>query len=192
MSDAREISRDYKGTLAPLPGVYVLDPVHTFAEFVTQHLVIGHVQGRFDRVNGKADIAEDPALSSLEVSIETASVSTHNAKRDEDLRSPRFFDVEKFPAMTYESAKIVAELDGRWTVEGRLTIRDVTQLVPLSVNITGIIEDPQGDVRVGIHAHAKASRRDFGLLADLEQESGGILVGKDVLITVYAEALRQK
>src|SRR5689334_1924834 len=111
MSDARKISRDYMGTLAPLPGVYVLDPVHTFAEFVTQHLVVGHVRGRFDQVNGKADIADiadDPALSSLEVSIDTASVSTHNAIRDADLRSPRFFDVDKFPAMRYESAKIVA------------------------------------------------------------------------------------
>ena len=192
MRDARELSRVYKGMLIPLPGVYILDPVHTFAEFVTQHLVVGHVQGRFDQVNGKADIAEDPALSSLEVSIETASVSTHNAKRDEDLRSPRFFDVAKFPTMTYGSAKFVAELDGLWTVEGRLTIRDVTQPVPLSVNLTGIIEDPQGDVRVGIHAHATVSRRDFGLLTDLERESGGILVGKDVTITVFAEALRQK
>ena len=123
-------------------------------------------------------------MSSLEVSIETASISTHYAKRDEDLRSPRFFHVEKFPTMAYRSTTIVAELDGQWTVEGNLTIRDVTLPVPLSVRLTGIVDDPSGNIRVGIHAHAQVSRRDFGLLADLERESGGMLLGKDVVITV--------
>jgi polyisoprenoid-binding protein YceI len=192
MSDTNTTSRIFKGRLIPLPGVYMLDPVHTFAEFMTQHLVVGHVRGRFDDLTGKVTLAEETTLSSLEVSIETASVSTHHAKRDEDLRSPRFFDVEKFPTMTYRSTAIVAELDGQWTVEGTLTIRDVSVHVPLSVRITGIIDDPMGNVRVGIHAHAQASRRDFGLLADLERESGGMLLGKDVDITVDAEALLQK
>lgn len=192
MSDTRAISRVFNGTLVPLPGVYVLDPVHTFAEFVTQHLVAGHVRGRFDQTTGQATIAEDPTLSSLEVSVQTASISTHHGRRDEDLRSPRFFDVENFPTMTYRSSRIVAELDGRWTVEGHLTIRNVTQPVSLLMTISGIVEDPQGNVRVGIHSHAQVSRRDFGLLADLEQESGGVMMGKDVAISVYAEALRQR
>jgi len=192
MSDTTTTSRIFKGTLIPLPGVYTLDPAHTFAEFMTQHLVVGHVRGRFDELTGKITIAEDPTLSSLEVSIETTSVSTHNAKRDEDLRSSRFFHVEKFPTMTYQSTTIAAELDGQWTIEGTLTIRDVSVPVPLSVRITGIIDDPMGNVRVGIHARAQASRRDFGLLADLERESGGMLLGKDVVITVDAEALLQK
>lgn len=192
MSDTKTTSRIFNGTLSPLPGVYTLDPVHTFAEFITQHLVVGHVRGRFDVLTGKFTIAEDPTLSSLEVSIETTSISTHNAKRDEDLRSPRFFHVEKFSTMTYRSTTIVAELDGHWTVEGKLTIRDVTLPVPLSVRITGIIDDPSGNIRVGIHALAQVSRRDFGLLADLERESGGMMLGKDVVITVDAEALLQK
>lgn len=192
MSDAGAIWQVFHGTLVPLPGVYVLDPVHTFAEFVAQHLVVGHVRGWFDQTTGQATIAEDPTLSSLEVSIQTAGVSTHHPRRDDDLRSPRFFNVEKFPTMTYRSSRIVAELDGRWTVEGHLTIRDVTQPVPLLLKITGIIEDPRGNVRVGIHAQAQVNRRDFGLLADLEQESGGVMMGKDVAISVYAEALRQQ
>ena len=137
-------------------------------------------------------IAEDPTLSSLDVSIETASVSTHNAQRDADLRSPRFLHVEQFPFMTYRSTGIVGELDGHWTVDGTLTIRDVALPVPLAAHFTGIIADPSGNTRVGIHAHARASRHAFGLLADLERESGGVMVGKDIVITVYAEALLQR
>ena len=93
-----------------------------------------------------------PRRAFSEVSIETASISTHNAKRDEDLRSPRFFHVEKFPTMKYRSATIVTELDGHWTAEGTLTIRDVSVNVSLSVRITGIIDDSSGNIRVGIHA----------------------------------------
>lgn len=189
MSDTTTTSRIVNGALVPLPGVYTLDPVHTFTEFTTQHLVIGHVRGRFDDTAGTFTVAEDPAQSTLEVTIATSSVSTHNPNRDADLRSPRFFDAEKFPTMTYRATTIVAQLDGYWTIPGQLTIRDVTILVPLTANITGIKDDPQGDIRVGIHAHALASRRDFGLLADIERESAGVIVGKDILISVYSEAI---
>lgn len=192
MPDVSTPSRIFNGTAIPLPGVYTLDPVHTFAEFVTQNLVVGHVGGRFDRVTGKATVADDPALTSLEVTIETASVNTHNATRDEDLRSPRFFAVEEFPTITYRGSKIVVEPEGRWTVAGELTIRDVTVPVPVAMRITGIITDPMGKVRVGLHAHAQISRRDFGLLADIEREGGGVVIGKDIAFTVYAEALHQE
>jgi len=192
MKEINTSSRIFNGTLSPLPGVYTLDPVHTFAEFTTQHLVVGRVRGRFDELTGTCTIAEDPTQSSLEVSIKTTSISTHNTKRDEDLRSPRFFHVDEFPTLTYRGAKIVAELDGHWTVEGNLTIRNVTLPTPLSVRITGIVDDPFGNIRVGIQALAQVSRRDFGLLADLERENGGVLLGKDVVITVEAEGLLEK
>jgi polyisoprenoid-binding protein YceI len=191
MSDTRTASRIFNGTLFLLPGVYTLDPAHTFAEFTAQHLVVGHVWGRFDSTTGQVTITEDPTLSSLAVSIETGSISTHNTTRDEDLRSPRFFDVDKFPTMTFHSTGIIPELDGQWTVEGELTIRDITRPVSLSVNITGLIIDPSGKVRVGIRVHAQAARRDFGLLADLEQESGGATYGKDISISVATELLLQ-
>ncbi|MBF6612211.1 MAG: YceI family protein [Chloroflexi bacterium] len=185
-------SRTFNGTLFPLPGVYNLDPAHTFAEFTAQHLVVGHVRGRFDRTTGEVTIAEDPTLSSLTISIETASVSTHNAKRDEDLRGPRFFDVEKFPIMTFHSTAVIPELDGNWTVQGELTVRDVTLPVSLTVAITGVILDSKGNVRAGIRAHVQVSRRDFGLLADLEQETGGSKYGRDVYINVDTEILLQE
>ena len=94
--------------------------------------------------------------------------------------------------MTYRSTSIVAELDGKWTVTGNLTIRDITHPVPVSVRITGIVDDPWGNIRVGIQAFAQVNRKDFGLLADLERESGGILLGKDVFITIESEGLLQK
>lgn len=192
MESANAISRVFNGMLAPLPGVYRLDSAHTFVDFRTQHLVVGHVRGRFDSVTGSATITSDFVVSTLEVTIETASVSTHNAMRDEDLRSARFFDVEQFPIMRYRGTSVTPEFDGRWSVDGTLMIRQVTLSVPLSLFITGIVEDPMGNIRVGVHATAQASRKAFGLLTDLERESGGVLLGKDIFISVDAEALLQK
>ncbi|HEY8312350.1 MAG TPA: YceI family protein [Gemmatimonadaceae bacterium] len=191
MGSANTIARIFNGALFPLPGVYQLDSTHTFVDFRTQHLVIGHVRGRFDEVAGRSVVPEDPTQSTYEVTIATASVSTHNAKRDEDLRSPRFFDAERFPTMTYRGASVTPELDGRWTVTGMLTIGAVTLAVPLLGLFTGIVEDPMGNIRVGVHATAQASRKAFGLLTDLERESGGVLLGKDISITIDAEALLQ-
>jgi polyisoprenoid-binding protein YceI len=192
MSDTQVISRVFNGRAIPLAGIYALDPAHTFAEFVTQHLVIGRVRGRFDKVAGTATIAEDPYQSSLDVAIETASISTHNEQRDEDLRSARFFDVARFPTMTYRgSGGIIADVNGEWTIQGNLTIRDVTLAVPLTGRLMGIVVDPMGKVRAGLQGRAEVSRKDFGLLADLEREHGGLIVGKDVLISIDAEALRQ-
>lgn len=192
MGSANARSRTFNGALFPLPGVYALDSTHTFVDFRTQHLVIGHVRGRFDEVTGSATVAEDPTQTSLEVTISTASVSTHNAQRDEDLRSPRFFDATRFPTMIYRGTSAAPEFDGRWTIDGMLTIGAVTLAVPLSAFVTGILEDPMGNIRIGIHATAQASRKAFGLLADLERESGGILLGKDISITIDAEALLQR
>lgn len=192
MESIHDLSRIFNGAIFPLAGVYVLDSTHTFVDFRTQHLVVGHVRGRFDEVTGRAIIAEDPTQSSIEVTVATKSVSTHNAQRDEDLRSPRFFDVERLPTMIYRGTSAAPELDGRWTIAGTLTIGAVTLVVPLAVFVTGIVEDPMGNIRVAIHAIAQASRKAFGLLTDLDRESGGVLLGNDISMTIDAEALLQK
>ena len=178
------------GRLLPTSGLYALDPVHTFVSFRVQHLVVGQVVGRFDETHGTITLTDDPQLASLDVTVVTKGVSTHNAMRDEDLRSARFFNVAEYPTMTYRSAKVIAELEG-WTVDGSLTVRDVTRPVPLYAQITGPVEEDGGRVRFGIHAQANASRKDFGLLTDLERESGGLILRNDIVITIDAEALLQ-
>lgn len=181
----------FNNALFPSPGEYILDPVHSFAEFIAQHFIVGQVRGRFDLIEGKLVITDDPSQSSIEISIATATISTQNAVRDEDLRSVRFLDVEKFPIMTYRSTHFTPEPGGNWTVDGNLTIRDVTYLVSLAVSFCGIVNDPWGNTRAAFHGITKINRKDFGLLTDLDQETGGLLVGKDIVINFATEFLLQ-
>ncbi|NJD77696.1 MAG: YceI family protein [Candidatus Methanoperedens sp.] len=192
MSQTKKASQIYNGALFPIAGDYIIDPQHSFAGFIAQHLMVGQVRGSFHPLTGNIRIADDPALSSLEISIDTASINTHNATRDEDLRSERFLDVRKFPAMTYSSTAVTAEPRGHLTVEGELTIRDVTRPVSFDVVLNGIADDPWGNTRAAFEGSAKISRRDFGLMTDLMRETGGLLVGKDIVINIAAELLLKK
>lgn len=189
MNQAKKTPRLYNGALFPTAGDYTIDPVHSFVEFIAQHLMVGQIRGSFHPLTGNIKIADDPTLSSLDISIDTASISTHNEKRDEDLRSERFLDVRKFPTMTYRSTGVTAEPRGHLTVEGELTIRDVTRPVSIDVVFNGIVEDPWSNTRVAFNGSAKISRRDFGLMTDLMKETGGLLVGKDIVINIAAELL---
>jgi polyisoprenoid-binding protein YceI len=192
MEKPNQFSRVFNGNLLPIAGEYNIDPVHSFTEFTVQHLIVGQVRGRFDSISGKIRIAEDPLLSSIEVTIDNTSISTHNKDRDADLRGPRFFDVEKFPQMTFLSSAIMAEPKGRFTVDGTLNMHGVSRPVSLSVIFSGIVEDPWGFTRAAFQAKTKLNRKDFGLLADLERETGGRPVGKDVTVKLSIEALLKK
>ena len=192
MNNAKNVSRIFNGILCPLPGVYVFDSVHTFAEFSAQHLIVGHVRGRFDKITAELTVTDDPTQSSLTANIETNSISSNNSKRDEDLRSERFFDVTKYPLMTYKSHEFIAELEGRWNVIGDLTIKGITVSVPLTGEFTGVMQDQTGKILLGIKAYAKANRTDFGLLTDLEKENGGVALGHDIIININAEAILQQ
>jgi polyisoprenoid-binding protein YceI len=183
--------RVFNGALVPDPGTYKLDPVHSFIQFFAQHLMIGQVRGRFDSFGGTLIVGDDPLPSSLEIIVDTASVNSGNGKRDEDLRSPRFFNSERFPTMTYRAIRFTPEPDGRWTIDGNLTIRDITRPVSFSASFRGSVDDPWGHRRVASHGTAKTTRRDYDLLADLDRETGGLLVGKDVTITFAAEFVLQ-
>jgi polyisoprenoid-binding protein YceI len=191
MNQTKKASRIYNGALFPIAGGYTIDPNHSFVDFIAQHLMVGQVRGNFHPVTGDINIADDTTLSSLNISIDTASINTHHAIRDEDLRSARFMDVKKFPTMTYRSTGVTAEPGGHLTVEGELTIRDVTRLVSIEAVFNGIVDDPWGNTRVAFNGSAKISRRDFGLMADLLRETGGLLIGKDILINIAAELLLQ-
>ena len=192
MSIPQDKLRLFAGNLLPSAGEYQIDPVHTFSEFGVQHIVVGQVRGRFDSVSGKIKIAEDPLLSTIEFTADTSSVNTHHKDRDADLRSPRFFDVEKYPTLTFSSTSIKTEPKGKLLVDGNLTIRGVTRQVSLEVKFSGTIQDPWGNTRAAFQAKTRLNRQDFELLADLERETGGFPVGKDVRIKVSVEALLRK
>jgi len=183
-------SRVVNHALVPPAGTFDLDPAHTFVTFSAQHLVVGRVRGRFEAVQGVVTVGEDPSASAVEVSVETASITTLNATRDDDLRSQHYLDVARYPMMTYRST-VTSELTaGAWLVTGDLTLHGVTRPVALTVRFGGAVSDSSGNVRVAFHARGSLTRHDFGLSYELVKEAGGLLVGKDVAIGIDAEAIR--
>jgi polyisoprenoid-binding protein YceI len=192
MPHAAPLTREFDGIAIPTAGMYRLDPPHTFAYFSVQHLVVGQVRGRFNTLSGALTIADDPLASSLEVQIQTASIDTQNATRDEDLRGARFLDVSAFPLITYRGNAVTPQLGGCWTIAGELTVRDVTRPVALDGSFTGAIVDPSGHARLAFQASTAISRSEFGLTTELEKESGGILLGRDISIEIRAEAIGQE
>jgi polyisoprenoid-binding protein YceI len=192
MNKLKDNSRVYFGNSLPPAGEYVVDPVHSFAEFAVQHLVVGQVWGRFNSISGQIRIADEPLLSTFEFSIDTASIDTHHPGRDADLRSPKFFDVQKYPKMTFSSTRIKVEPGGNFTVEGNFTIRAITRKVSVALKFTGVVQDPWGNTRIAFQTKIKVNRKDFGLLTNLEKETGGLPIGKDVSIKTAIEATLKK
>ena len=188
----KKSSRIYNEALFAETGLYVLDPVHSFANFTAQHLMVGQVRGIFTDIDGALMIAEDPLQSTLEFNIRAASINTNHKCRDADLRSERFFNVEKFPELTYKSTRFVPELGGKWTIEGNMTILANMHPVNYSVTISGVVQDPWGNTRVALQGKAKVNRKDFGLLTDLTHETGGIQIGNDVYCDFAGEFILKK
>ena len=190
----------------PPPGAYKIDPDHSFAYFSAWHHVVGRVRGRFDKVTGTITVSQDPAACALDISIDTATISTQNSERDDDLRGPDFFDVKKFPAMTYQGLGIRRSTgDSRtmavWTMDGSLTIRGITRVVPLSFTFPGLVvkypgspnsspNNPPGKpARPAFHASAAIKRGDFGMTRDNLMELGvPTPSGPDVEIEIDVEA----
>jgi len=163
-----------------------IDPVHSVAEFKVKHMMISNVKGKFPKITGGLSLNEsDLAQSQVEASIETASIETHDLQRDAHLKSADFLDVEKFPAMTFKSTSISLIRNGELAMKGDLTIRDVTRKVTFSVEgPTPPARDPWGNTRVAVSATTKINRKDFGLTWNAALETGGILVGDEVTITL--------
>ncbi len=179
------------GFALPQPGRYDLDPIHSFVYFSVQHLVIGRVRGRFNGFSGELTVADDLEAWRLEVRVETASVDTQNGRRDEDVRSPRFLDSEHYPRMTFSGRGIAVEPGNQWSMLGDLTIRDVARPVALKGRFIGQVPDRSGTSRIGFEAQASIRRRDFGLTAELDGESGGLPVAHDIAVEISAELVRQ-
>jgi len=169
-----------------------IDPVHTVAEFKVKHMMISNVKGQFTAVTGVMTLDEaDIANSRVEASIDAASITTREAQRDAHLRSADFFDVEKFPTLSFQSTRVTRTPAGGLAVEGGLTIHGVTRTTVFAVEgPTAPAKDPWGSTRRGLSATTKISRKDFGLTWNAALETGGILVGDEVTITLDVEFVK--
>jgi polyisoprenoid-binding protein YceI len=169
-----------------------IDPVHTVAEFKVRHMMISNVKGQFTSVTGKLTLDEtDITKSHLEASVDANSINTREPQRDTHLKSADFFEVEKFPTLSFRSTRITRGADGDLSVEGDLTMHGVTRKVTFSVEgPTAAAQDPWGNTRIGLSATTKVDRKDFGLVWNAALETGGILVGDDVTITLDVEFVK--
>jgi polyisoprenoid-binding protein YceI len=185
------ITRILNGVELPHAGTYALDPTHTRIGFVARHLMVTKVRGHFAKFEGTITIGDDPQASSADVTIQTASVDTGTADRDAHLRSGDFFDVEKFPELTFRNARVVAQKGTDFTVVGELTIKDVTREVQLAVELDGVVKDPWGGTRLAVTAHTDIDREDWGLTWNAALETGGVVVSKNIRIEIESEAVLQ-
>jgi len=169
-----------------------IDPAHTLAEFKVKHMMIANVKGQFSKLSGVLTLdGSDLANSRVEATIDAASIHTHDEQRDGHLKSPDFFDVEKFPTLQFKSTKIGNVGQGELWVEGDLTIHGVTRKVRFAVEgPTSPTKDPWGNTRIAIAATTKINRKDFGLTWNAALETGGILVGDEVTITLDVEFVK--
>nr|WP_295902868.1 YceI family protein [uncultured Bdellovibrio sp.] len=168
---------------------YELDKAHTSIAFQAPHLVVSKVNGRFDEFDGSFDFDEtSQKLDNVVVTIKTASLNTNQKDRDKDLRSKNFFDVEKYPNMTFKSTKVEYDKDKPKKVHGDLTIHGVTKPVVLDVNYNGAVTDPWGNRMVSFDAETKIDRKDFGMTWNKQLDKGGWMVGDDIKIIIVGEA----
>ncbi|HEX3372163.1 MAG TPA: YceI family protein [Candidatus Acidoferrales bacterium] len=172
---------------------WTIDPAHTAAHFSVRHLMISNVRGEFTKITGTALI--DPmnlAQSAVEVTIDAKSINTREPQRDDHLRSADFFDVANFPTLSFRSTGIEIQGGEELKLTGDLTIHGVTKEVTFDVEgPTPEIKDPWGNVRAGVTAATKISRKNFGLTFNALTDTGGVVVGDEVKITLEAELIRQ-
>ena len=180
------------GVELPAPGTFVLEPNHTTLGFVARHLMVTKVRGHFAEFEGSITIAGEPHASTADVTIKTASVETGTADRDNHLRSGDFFEAEKYPEITFHNARVTSQKGTDFTVVGDLTIKDVTREVELAVELDGVVKDPFGGTRLAVTATTEVDREDWGMTWNAALETGGVLVGKDVTITLDLQGALQQ
>lgn len=186
-----QLTRSVEGLTIPTPGTFAVDASHTQVGFIARHLMVSKVRGRFTDYEGNIVVAENPADSSVEVHIKTASVNTNDEGRDNHLRSDDFFNAERYPELVFKSTKFDFVADGSWKVTGDLTVRDVTRPVVLDVEFEGVIQDPWGNQRIGFSATGELNRDEFGVSFNAALEAGGVVVGQKIKLEIEAEAVRQ-
>lgn len=170
---------------------WTIDPAHTEVGFSVKHLMISTVRGRFADVRGTIRLdGDDLTQASVEAEIATASIDTRQEQRDAHLRSPDFFEVEKYPTIVFRSTSVERIKNDRYRITGDLTIRDVTREVVLEGTDEGRGRDPWGGDRLGFSATTTIDRRDFGLTWNQALETGGVLVSNEIKIAIDLEAVK--
>jgi polyisoprenoid-binding protein YceI len=176
----------------PQTAVWNLDPVHSVAEFKVKHMMISNVKGKFAGVSGWITFDEAEVTNShVEATIDAVTISTGDPQRDAHLKSADFFDVEAYPTLSFKSTGVKRTADDELAVTGDLTIHGVTRPVVFNVEgPTAPAKDPWGNTRVGLSAVTKINRKDFGLTYNSALETGGILVGEEVTITLDVQFVK--
>lgn len=169
-----------------------IDPAHSAVEFKVRHMMISHVKGTVRGLKGVLTLDEShPARSSVKVSAEIGTLSTGDEQRDGHLKSADFFDAAQFPEINFESSAVKKTGEGEYQVTGNLTVHGVTKPVTFAVEgPTAPGKDPWGNLRVGVTATAKINRKDFGLTWNSALETGGVLVGEEVALTIDAQFIK--
>jgi len=177
------------GLAALTPGTWTIDPTHSTVGFTARHLMITKVHGTFRRFSGAVTVAENPLESSVEATVDLASVSTGDDGRDNHLRTGDFFDVENFPTMTFRSTGV--EADGSdYRLTGDLTIKGISKRVTFALEFAGVSTDPWSNVKAGFSAETEINRKDFGLGWNVALDAGGVVVGEKVKIALDIQVVK--
>lgn len=168
------------------------DTVHSHVSFSVKHMMISTVRGRFDAFSGSFELDEEnPAASSLDVTIDVASINTGDAGRDTHLRSADFFETDKYPTATYKSTKVEKIGENEYRIEGDFTLHGVTRNVEVKATLDGLTKDMQGNRRAGFTVETAINRKDFDLNWNVALETGGVLVSEKVNIMVDAQIIER-
>jgi polyisoprenoid-binding protein YceI len=169
-------------------GTWSIDPVHSDVSFTVRHMMVSKVRGKFHGVSGSIVLADDPLDSEVTAEIDMASIDTGNEQRDEHIRSADFFEVTRYPKMTFRSTSLRPNGD-RFVVTGDLTLHGVTEQVDLDLEVNGFTKDPFGGTRAGFTATTQINRRDFGITIDMPMDGGGAVVGDKIQVLLEIEAV---
>jgi polyisoprenoid-binding protein YceI len=175
-----------------IAGTWEIDPVHSEVSFTVRHMVVSKVRGRFDRFSGTILTNEDLTHSSVNVTIEAASINTNEPNRDNHVRSADFLDVESFPSLTFQSTAVRTDGD-QVQVDGELTIRGTTRPVTLDVEVNGFTPDPYGGTRAGFSATTEINRQDFGVSFNgpIPGADNAMVLSDKVTLNLEVEAVLQ-
>jgi polyisoprenoid-binding protein YceI len=179
-------------TATALPaGTYDVDPVHSRVEFAVRHLGIATVRGHFGSFSGTFEVGDDLASAKVYGSVEAASVDTQEQQRDDHLRSPDFFDVERYPRIEFSSKEIRPLDEDSFELVGDLTLHGVTREITLRGELQGTEVDPWGNQRIGIEARGELNRKDYGMTFSQALGSGNLVVSDKVKLSVEASVVKQ-